>query len=105
MAVKSSIFLFYTLSGIKRFTFYLIWSIVRQKELLLYPIGSIVGFAKEIMAMRKAAGLTQAQLAKRAGVGLRFIRELEQGKTTVRLDKINQVLELLGYELCIRRKS
>ncbi len=62
-------------------------------------------FTKEIMAMRKAAGLTQALLAKRAGVGLRFIRELEQGKPTVRLDKINQVLELLGYELCIRRKS
>ncbi len=62
-------------------------------------------FAKEIMAMRKAAGLTQSQLAKRAGVGLRFIRELEQGKPTVRLDKVNQVLELLGYELYLRRKS
>ncbi|MCK5564911.1 MAG: helix-turn-helix transcriptional regulator [Planctomycetes bacterium] len=57
------------------------------------------------MAMRKAAGLTQSQLAKRAGVGLRFIRELEQGKPTVRLDKVNQVLELLGYELYLRRKS
>ena len=68
------------------------------------PKGTIVGFAKEIMAMRKAAGLTQAQLAKRAGVGLRFIRELEQGKPTVRLDKVNQILDLLGYELCIRRK-
>lgn len=54
--------------------------------------------------MRKAAGLTQVQLAKRAGVGLRFVRELEQGKPTVRLDKINQVLDLLGYELCLRRK-
>ena len=62
-------------------------------------------FAKEITAMRKAAGLTQAQLAKRAGVGLRFIRELEQGKPTVRLDKVNQVLGLLGYELYVRRKS
>lgn len=55
--------------------------------------------------MRKAAGLTQAQLAKRAGVGLRFIRELEQGKPTVRLDKVNRVLELLDHELCVRRKS
>lgn len=62
-------------------------------------------FTKEIAAMRKAAGLTQAQLAKRAGVGLRFIRELEQDKPTVRLDKVNRVLELLGHELCIRRKS
>lgn len=64
-----------------------------------------MGFAKEIMAMRKAAGLTQAELARRAGVGLRFVRELEQGKQTVRLDKVNQVLDLLGYELCLRRKS
>ena len=62
-------------------------------------------FTKEIMAMRKAAGLTQAQLAKRAGVGLRFIRELEQSKPTVRLDKVNQVLDLLDCELCVRRKS
>jgi y4mF family transcriptional regulator len=65
----------------------------------------MVEFTKEIAGMRKAAGLTQAQLAKRAGVGLRFIRELEQGKPTVRLDKVNRVLELLGHELCIRRKS
>ena len=61
--------------------------------------------AKEIKEMRKAAGLTQDDVAKRAGVGLRFVRELEQGKPTVRLDKVKQVLDLLGYELCIRRKS
>lgn len=61
--------------------------------------------AKEIKEMRKAAGLTQEDVSKRAGVGLRFVRELEQGKPTVRLDKVKQVLDLLGYELCIRRKS
>lgn len=61
--------------------------------------------AKEIKEMRKAAGLTQDDVSKRAGVGLRFVRELEQGKSTVRLDKVKQVLDLLGYELCIRRKS
>ena len=61
--------------------------------------------ATEIKTMRKAAELTQAEVSKRAGVGLRFVRELEQGKPTVRLDKIKQVLNLLGYELCIRRKS
>ena len=60
--------------------------------------------AKEITAMRKAAGLTQAQLAQRAGVGLRFIRELERGKPTVRLDKVNQVLSLFGRELGVRTK-
>ena len=60
--------------------------------------------ATEITRLRRAAGLTQAELADRAGVGLRFIRELEQGKPTVRLDKVRQVLNLLGHELCVRRK-
>ncbi len=54
--------------------------------------------------MRKATGLTQAEFALRAGVGLRFIRELEHGKPTVRLDKVNQVLSLLGCELGVRMK-
>jgi len=48
---------------------------------------------------RKQLGLTQVDLADRAGVGLRFIRELEQGKKTLRLDKVNQVLALFGHEL------
>jgi len=61
--------------------------------------------AKEITEMRRAAGLTQAELAERAGVGLRFVRELEQGKPTVRLDKVNQVLALFGCELAVRAKS
>jgi len=60
--------------------------------------------AKEIVRMRKAAGLTQTELAQRAGVGLRFIRELEQGKATVRLDKVSQVLALFGCELAARKK-
>jgi len=60
--------------------------------------------AKEIMEMRKAAGLTQVELAERSGVGLRFVRELEQGKPTVRLDKVNQVLALFGCELAVRMK-
>lgn len=58
----------------------------------------------EVARLRKAAGLTQAELATRAGVGLRFIRELEQGKATVRLDKVQQVLGLLGQELYVRPK-
>jgi len=48
---------------------------------------------------RKAVKLTQPELAEKAGVGLRFIRELEQGKETLRLDKVNQVLHLFGYEV------
>ena len=61
--------------------------------------------ATEIMAMRKAASLTQTELARRAGVGLRFVRELEQGKATVRLDKVSQVLSLFGRELTTRKKQ
>lgn len=48
---------------------------------------------------RKLSNLTQADLAKKAGVGLRLIREIEQGKESFRMDKVNQVLKLFGYEL------
>lgn len=48
---------------------------------------------------RRALNLKQEDLAIKAGVGLRFIRDLEQGKRTLRMDKVNQVLKLFGYEL------
>ncbi|HAH24810.1 MAG TPA: transcriptional regulator [Prolixibacteraceae bacterium] len=48
---------------------------------------------------RKAVKLTQPELAEKAGVGLRFVRDLEQGKETIRLDKVNQVLQLFGYQV------
>ena len=48
---------------------------------------------------RNAAKLTQPEMAEKAGVGLRFVRDLEQGKETVRLDKVNQVLQLFGYQV------
>ena len=51
-----------------------------------------------IKEQRKKAGLTQEEFAIRAGLGLRFIRELEQGKETVRLDKVNQALSMFGAE-------
>ena len=53
-------------------------------------------FVKE---KRNAARLTQPEIAEKAGVGLRFIRDLEQGKETMRLDKVNQVLQLFGYQV------
>lgn len=56
----------------------------------------LIRFVKE---RRKLLGLTQEQLAEKAGVGLRFIRDLEQGKETLRLDKVNQVLQLFGHEM------
>ena len=52
-----------------------------------------------IKLKRKSANLTQVELAEKSGVGLRFIREMEQGKTTLRMDKVNQVLNLFGSEL------
>ena len=48
---------------------------------------------------RKLLDLTQKELSFKAGVGLRFIRELERGKPTLKMDKVNQVLKLFGYEL------
>ena len=48
---------------------------------------------------RKSAGLTQSQLAAKAGVGLRFIRDLEQGKSSLRTDTINKVLFLFGKRI------
>jgi y4mF family transcriptional regulator len=52
-----------------------------------------------IKEKRRLARLTQPELAEKAGVGLRFVRELEQGKTTLRLDKVNQILQLFGYQV------
>ena len=60
--------------------------------------------AEYIKASRRAAGLTQQEFALRSGLGLRFVRELEQGKPTVRLDKVNQALAMFGMEAVPGRK-
>lgn len=52
-----------------------------------------------VKVMRKEHGLTQVDLSEKSGVGLRFVRELEQGKETLRLDKVNQVLNLFGAKV------
>lgn len=64
-----------------------------------------VNIASQIKDLRKKISLTQIEFAKRVGVGLRFLRELEQGKTTVRMDKLIQVLEFLGYHLEIKKNE
>ena len=56
----------------------------------------IAQFVKE---HRRAAGLTQEEFAMRSGLGLRFVRELEQGKETVRMDKVNIALAMFDYEV------
>ncbi len=57
---------------------------------------SVIG--DKVKILRKEAGLTQEEFALRSGLGLRFVRELEQGKDTVRLDKVNQALSMFGME-------
>jgi y4mF family transcriptional regulator len=57
-----------------------------------------------LKSLRKEHNLTQVDLAMKSGVGLNFVRELEQGKATVRLDKVAQVLDLFGYELVPQKK-
>ncbi len=54
---------------------------------------------EKVKQLRRKTNLTQVEFARRAGIGLRFIRKLEQKKPTVRLDKVNQVLDFLGYHL------
>lgn len=58
-----------------------------------------ITLSRFIKEKRKLANLTQPDLADKAGVGLRFVRDLEQGKATLKMDKVNQVLKLFGHEL------
>ena len=55
--------------------------------------------SKYVKAMRKQYNLTQVELSEKSGVGLRLVRELEQGKQTLRLDNVNQILNLFGCEV------
>jgi y4mF family transcriptional regulator len=59
-------------------------------------LGPVAAFVRE---RRRALRYTQAELAERSGTGLRFVRELEQGKASLRLDKVNQVLAFFGAHL------
>ena len=57
-----------------------------------------------VKALRKDYGLTHEDLAMKSGVGLCFVRSLEQGKQSLRMDKVNQLLDLFNYELTATRK-
>jgi y4mF family transcriptional regulator len=57
-----------------------------------------------LKSLRKEHRMTQVDLAMKSGVGLNFVRQLEQGKTTVRMDKVVQVFDLFGYELVPQKK-
>lgn len=55
--------------------------------------------------LRKQYGFTQEDLSIKSGVGLRFIRDLEQGKETLRMDKVNKVFNFFEYELTVTKNS
>ena len=55
--------------------------------------------------LRKQYKLTQEELSLKSGVGLRFVRDLEQGKETLRLDKVNQLLDFFNYEMVATQKN
>lgn len=61
--------------------------------------------AQFVKKNRKAAGFTQEEFAMRAGLGLRFVRELEQGKETLRMDKVNEALAMFDMQLVPGRKD
>lgn len=61
--------------------------------------------ATVVKNLRKEHGLTQEDLAIKAGVGLCFVRNLEQGKASLRMDKVNQLLDLFNYELIPAKQS
>ncbi len=61
--------------------------------------------AECVKRLRKQYGLTQEDLAYKSGVSLFSVRELEQGKMSMRMDKVNQILGLFNYELVPQRKD
>ena len=81
----------YTRSGIICFSCLL--NIPVRVFIMLDPLAT---FVKQ---RRRQLQLSQPDLAAKAGVGLRFVRDLEQGKGTLRLDKVNAVLQLFGHEV------
>ena len=57
-----------------------------------------------VKMLRKQYNLTQEELSLKSGFGLRFVRDLEQGKETLRLDKVNQLLDFFNYEMVATSK-
>lgn len=60
---------------------------------------NLTALAKFVKRRRKMLKINQVELSEKAGVGLRFVRDLEQGKSSLRLDKVNDVLRLFGHEM------
>jgi len=79
--------------------------IISEKYLFLYPKRYKMDLSAFLKQQRKQSKLTQEELAAKTGVGLRLVREIEQGKTTMRMDKVNQILALFGAELIVNLKT
>jgi len=72
----------------------------------LNQLESEVGeIAWTVRKRRRELGYTQAELAQRVGVGLRFLRELERGKPTLRMDRVQEVLAYFGLRLGVVPRS
>jgi y4mF family transcriptional regulator len=59
----------------------------------------LIALSEFVRQKRKLLRITQKEMSEKSGVGIRFIRELERGKETLKMDKVNQVLDLFGFEL------
>jgi y4mF family transcriptional regulator len=59
----------------------------------------LMSLSEFVRQKRKSLRMTQKEMSEKSGVGIRFIRELERGKETLKMDKVNQVLDLFGFEL------
>lgn len=79
------------------------YKIVISNVISFFCGGAMKVISEFIKQNRKALGLTQEEFAIRAGLGLRFVRELEQGKKTLRLDKVNQALAVFGAQVSVGR--
>lgn len=79
-----------------------------MNQITLLPYGNVAtpeDLGRCIRARRKEQGATQAEFASLCGVGVRFISDLENGKPTVELGKVLQVLKCLGLEVSIRPRG
>lgn len=70
-----------------------------EKQIYYHRKGIKMTLAEFVRHQRKLYKLTQRDLVDRSGVGIRFVRELEGGKATLRMDKVNTVLDLFGAKL------
>lgn len=75
--------------------------------MILYPKGYKMktNLSATVKMLRKQYNITQEDLSIKSGVGLRFVRDLEQGKQTLRLDKVNQLLDFFNYEMAAVEKE